>query len=199
MMNEKIGALATYQEGGKCPECGGALFYPPVEDCYCHISPPCAACTNNPLRCPDCGFEWRPGDEKPSSRPALNARAHPEYAPTAVTGRAPETEVIYAKPTYCCGQNYTYEAMSGFYCAQYGFPYTIYSMDDFGDLFTSSRHNLYAVNAKSYPHSTCSMRISGWYPPHLTREDVRAVVNGTFGGRFESFHNGQFSFIAYTD
>ena len=121
---------------------------------------------------------------------------YPEFVPAKITGRAPETEVIYGRPTYCCGQNYIYESLAR---AQYGFPFTVYSMDDYGNLFTSERSDLYVVTAKRKPHSPISMRVTGWYPPHLTKEDVRAEVNGTFGGHFETFGNGQFSFIAYTD
>ena len=188
--------MPNYQEGGKCPECGGALFYPPVEDCSCHISPPCSACTDNVLLCHDCDFEWCPSYDEPT-QPSV--RQHPTFIPATIDGRAPETEVIYEEPQFCCGQNYTYEDLSRFYSAQYGFPYTVYSMDDFGDLYTSSRYNLYEINAKVALHTTFTMRVSGWYPPHLTKEDVREKVNGTFGGRFVEFDNGQFSFIAYTD
>ena len=47
-----------YEEGDRCPECfEGSLYYPPVENCSCHISPPCAACTNNQLKCDQCGYQ----------------------------------------------------------------------------------------------------------------------------------------------
>lgn len=48
-------------------------------------------------------------------------------------------------------------------------------------------------------HSSCSMIKEGVYPEHLNHKDVEAVVRGTFGGRFESFGNGKFRYIAYTD
>ena len=46
-------------EGDLCPTygCGGVLEYERVEDCYCHISPPCSSCVDAPLRCPKCGWE----------------------------------------------------------------------------------------------------------------------------------------------
>lgn len=51
--------MKQYQEGDKCPhfgsDCCGRLILPPVENCSCHINPPCAQCTNNRLRCDDCG------------------------------------------------------------------------------------------------------------------------------------------------
>lgn len=34
--------------------CPGVIALRPVEDCSCHISPPCAACTEAPLWCPVC-------------------------------------------------------------------------------------------------------------------------------------------------
>lgn len=47
-----------YEEGDKCPKCSnGKMFYPPVENCTCHISPPCSACTDNQLKCDKCGYQ----------------------------------------------------------------------------------------------------------------------------------------------
>jgi hypothetical protein len=47
-----------YEEGDRCPECGnGKLCYPPVENCTCHINPPCSACTDRNLVCEKCGYE----------------------------------------------------------------------------------------------------------------------------------------------
>ena len=34
--------------------CPGTLGYAPVENCNCHVSPPCGACVANPLRCGTC-------------------------------------------------------------------------------------------------------------------------------------------------
>jgi hypothetical protein len=39
----------------------------------------------------------------------------------------------------------------------------------------------------------------GVYPDGTSQEQVRELVKGTFGGRFESFGGGKFRFIAYTD
>lgn len=53
-----IHTMKELQEGDKCPDdCGGVLAYPPVENCSCHLHPPCGACVNNPLTCPMCGWE----------------------------------------------------------------------------------------------------------------------------------------------
>jgi len=39
----------------------------------------------------------------------------------------------------------------------------------------------------------------GVYPLHMSMEEVRQEVRGTFGGRFEYFKDGKFKYIAYTD
>lgn len=45
-------------EGDPCQagECDGFLGHAPVENCSCHISPPCSACVDNPLVCLSCGM-----------------------------------------------------------------------------------------------------------------------------------------------
>lgn len=48
-------------------------------------------------------------------------------------------------------------------------------------------------------HSNSSQLCIGVYPPTATRADVENRVRGTFGGRFESFGNGSFRYVAYTD
>ena len=59
------------------------------------------------------------------------------------------------------------------------------------------------VDFVSKLHSSCSMIKEGVYPQSgndaADREMVRKEVDGTFGGRFESFGGGRFKFIAYTD
>lgn len=47
------------EEGDKCPtyKCIGELVFKEVENCSCHINPPCSACVDNPLVCLDCNFE----------------------------------------------------------------------------------------------------------------------------------------------
>jgi hypothetical protein len=44
------------EEGDNCPECDGTMVFPEVENCSCHISPPCAACVSNSLTCDSCGY-----------------------------------------------------------------------------------------------------------------------------------------------
>lgn len=48
-------------------------------------------------------------------------------------------------------------------------------------------------------HSSCSMIIEGTYVDGVTREEVTKAVAGTFGGRYQHFGAGKFSYIAYTD
>jgi hypothetical protein len=54
-------------EGSTCPieGCNGIMGFNPVEGCYCHISPPCSCCVDNPLVCMECGEEL----PKPPAQP----------------------------------------------------------------------------------------------------------------------------------
>jgi hypothetical protein len=61
--------MGEIEEGGLCPEgCGGILHFPDVENCSCHISPPCSAHTSVLLTCRECGWEDEP--------PKCDAPAH---------------------------------------------------------------------------------------------------------------------------
>lgn len=53
-----------YEEGEVCNRdgCKGVIIYTDVENCSCHISPPCSACSAPREECPDCG--WRMVDEE---------------------------------------------------------------------------------------------------------------------------------------
>jgi len=44
-------------EGDECNRngCPGVMWLPPVEDCSCHISPPCRQCEQNAIVCKECG------------------------------------------------------------------------------------------------------------------------------------------------
>jgi len=57
------------------------------------------------------------------------------------------------------------------------------------------------INSRIRSHSNASQIVEGWFPAHMTQEDVRKHVNGTFGGRFTSFNRESqtFKFVAYTD
>tara|TARA_R100001086_G_scaffold187490_2_gene105579 strand:- start:1797 stop:2000 length:204 start_codon:yes stop_codon:yes gene_type:complete len=37
------------------------MYFPPVENCSCHIMPPCGRCVDNEIECNTC--HWKPGDE----------------------------------------------------------------------------------------------------------------------------------------
>lgn len=45
-------------EDDRCSKCKtGILYLPPVENCSCHINPPCSACIDRLLICNNCEFE----------------------------------------------------------------------------------------------------------------------------------------------
>lgn len=48
-----------HEEGSVCGRdgCAGRIEYTKPENCSCHISPPCHACMNTHLHCPDCDWE----------------------------------------------------------------------------------------------------------------------------------------------
>ncbi len=49
--------MSILEEGSQCPDCWeGIMELPPVENCSCHINPPCEACVNNKLECSGCGW-----------------------------------------------------------------------------------------------------------------------------------------------
>lgn len=48
-------------------------------------------------------------------------------------------------------------------------------------------------------HSSALQKVIGVYPEGTTSQEVEARVKGTFGGRFNSFKDGRFEYIAYTD
>ena len=52
------------EEGDLCRRdgCGGRLDTEEPENCSCHINPPCAACTNVLMYCPEC--HWREDDDQ---------------------------------------------------------------------------------------------------------------------------------------
>lgn len=55
------------------------------------------------------------------------------------------------------------------------------------------------IDWHSKSHSSCSMIKEGVYPDGTGIEEVRKLVAGTFGGRFDHFGGGKFKYIAYTD
>lgn len=55
------------------------------------------------------------------------------------------------------------------------------------------------IKYRIYSHSGSSQKCVGTYPEGATRAEVEERVKGTFGGRFETFGDGAFVYIAYTD
>lgn len=55
------------------------------------------------------------------------------------------------------------------------------------------------IDWHSFSHTNSSMIKRGVYPEGITLEEVRKIVDGTFGGRFNYFGGGKFEFVAYTD
>ncbi|WP_449043769.1 hypothetical protein [Paracoccus versutus] len=53
-----------YEEGDVCGRngCSGVIAVAPVENCSCHIAPPCGACTTPREFCPEC--DWRMVDDE---------------------------------------------------------------------------------------------------------------------------------------
>lgn len=63
-------------EGDTCNRagCQGVIHTLPVENCSCHICPPCSACTSPRSFCPVCG--WEEANEPP---PPVEASVHRDY------------------------------------------------------------------------------------------------------------------------
>ncbi len=70
--------MKLHEEGDRCPTIGCNKFieYCQVENCSCHIAPPCSACVGNPLQCRGCGWtdESEPEDEAPPSEGRIKFR-----------------------------------------------------------------------------------------------------------------------------
>lgn len=93
-MNEDI------YDGSACPSgCGSKLTLPPTENCSCHTSPPCSACVDKLLICPECGWEEGPqGVTVPASS-----------APSAWAYKKPDHDLGGGKRVY----DYDYDSSSG--------------------------------------------------------------------------------------
>lgn len=129
--------------------CRGRIETIPVQNCSCHINPPCSACTAPRNVCWECG--WKESEDIQPS---------PKYVPLILSSDGP----------------------SLFQIASFPKPLDPTKID-------------YRIKG----HSNSSQICEGVYPPGTTMDAVRKVVDGTFGGRFESFGGGKFKFIAYTD
>lgn len=48
------------EEDEVCPSCNeGIMEWPEIENCSCHVSPPCSGCVNKVLICNSCNYEDR--------------------------------------------------------------------------------------------------------------------------------------------
>ena len=94
--------LSAIEEGSPCPEqgCDGLMIDAEVENCSCHISPPCSACVDAGYECDKCGFQ------------TAEAKLEPEYyeKPLKVIDRTGEITSTYTDNpfnstpfTRCCG------------------------------------------------------------------------------------------------
>lgn len=177
-------------EGDACPDiaCTGTMQFRPVENCSCHISPPCLACTSNPLVCSECGKEASQFSDadlyvSDACMPMEQPVEAYSYSRCSHFGAEPECAI--------------YEDASYLFWGNVVFP------DDFGTLQTSIWLNPYCVNWRhnglKSTHFTMCKEVS--FPPYMTQDAVRKQVVGTFGGRFEAFDQkrGTFTYIAYTD
>ena len=142
-------SVLGYVEGERCNRhgCDGLMAERRVENCSCHISPPCGACTEERGYCTKCGADVR--DER-----------------------------VQTINDYVCNV----DASTGKI-----WEYKPRPLD-------STK-----IDWRSKGHTHFSMIKEGVYPEGTTQEDVRKVVDGTFGGRFTQFGDGRFTFVAYTD
>lgn len=124
--------------------CQGVIDAHPVENCSCHIAPPCASCTAPRGFCPECG--WEEADD-----PLVVQEIHTIHLPMGFA----ETRKRVLDPS--------------------------------------------KIDYIIIPHSSSSQLCRGVYPPGTTREEIKALVDGTFGGRFNYMRDGKFEYVAYTD
>ena len=62
---ETVTGAEVIEEGDRCPACdSGSMQFARKEECSCHISPPCWACTNAVLRCDECDWTEPAGEGK---------------------------------------------------------------------------------------------------------------------------------------
>lgn len=141
-----------YCEGDVCNRdgCEGRIEIAKVENCSCHISPPCYACTEPRGYCQEC--DWKESDDQVYGCEISDADKE------SLDKFAKEMEALRNRP-----------------------------LDNT------------KIDYRIKLHSHISQICEGVYPEGTTSEEVKKVVNGTFGGRFEYFLNGKFKFIAYTD
>lgn len=60
-LNSPLTTFMELLEGDTCLNCNKGIFIYQIENCSCHINPPCPSCVNAKLECSYCGFTE--GDE----------------------------------------------------------------------------------------------------------------------------------------
>jgi len=132
--------------------CAGVIEVRPVENCCCHISPPCSSCTEPREFCAACGWEAKDDEQPFNDHLVRSSHKDPNGAWLSMRERPLD-------PT--------------------------------------------KIDWRSKAHTHFSMIKEGVYPEsgdeNADRAAVAAQVRGTFGGRFNQFGGGRFSYVAYTD
>jgi hypothetical protein len=105
-------------------------------------------------------------------------------------------------PCYSCTSTYLH-------CPDCGWEAEVQTINDYTVTVNTKSHVYEAwkprpldptkIDWHNKTHTNASMIKEGVYPEGTPIEDVRKLVDGTFGGRFEYFSGGRFKFIAYTD
>lgn len=147
MTNQTTDEHVGHTDGEVCHRrgCRGVIRERPVENCSCHIAPPCGEHTTPRGYCEQCG--WNAADDEIINDYVVNVNR--------------ETGVHRT--------------------------WTPRPLD-------SSK-----IDWRTKVHTHSSQICQGVYPEGTTREQVEALVKGTFGGRFNYFGNGSFEYVAYTD
>lgn len=140
------------EEGAVCWRngCQGVIAVRPVENCSCHIAPPCGECSTPREYCPEC--DWRAEDD------------HGVFNDFSVKYKDKRKGI-------------------------------------FGgiEIWKPRPLDPRKIDYRTSSHTHSSQICEGVYPEGTTREQVEALVRGTFGGRFNHFGEGRFEYVAYTD
>lgn len=145
-----MSAAFGFEKGDVCWRngCQGIIAEHPVQNCSCHIAPPCGQCTESREYCETCGWEQREDGET-------------KVVPWLIIG--PDAWVGSVEPKK--------------------------------ERPLDPRKIDYLITS----HTNSSQLCTGVYPEGTTMAEVRDMVNGSFGGRFNYFTGGKFQFVAYTD
>lgn len=65
--------------------------------------------------------------------------------------------------------------------------------------YTAPELNKLPFTRQTTVHSNSSQKVTGTYEPGVTQETLLPYVQGSWGGRWVKFENGEYEYIAYTD